>query len=138
MAWHPLPNKSLLASQVRPSTPVLQALSTPTMVAVYCGFALGLVMGSWLTGQDRRLGRVGRLGQTPPGERRHASDRRQRPRRANEMASDRRRWRAGQPAMLGEGAPAWPWPEGSTGSKASSGNGDGGTGESWSATVTTR
>lgn len=102
-------------------------LSTTAMIAVYGSFAIGLAAGNLLlAGQER---------QAQPGERRHAADRRQRPRRSNEIAPDRRRWRAGQPAVMGEGAQAWPWPEGRSGG---SGSGDGGTGESWSATVTSR
>lgn len=99
-------------------------LSTTAMVAVYGSFALGLAAGNLLLAEQEK--------QAQAGERRRASDRRQRPRRSNELAPDRRRWRAGQPALMGEGAQAWPWPEGSSGS------GDGGTGESWSATVTSR
>lgn len=99
-----------------------KGLSAPAMVAVYGSFAIGLAAGNLLLAEQER--------QAQTGERRHASDRRKRPRRANEISPDRRRWRAGQPAVMGEGA--WPWPEGSSGS------GDGGTGASWSATVTSR
>lgn len=101
-------------------------LSTPAMVAVYSSFAIGLAAGNLLLAEQER--------QAQAGERRRAPDRRQRPRRSNEMSLDRRRWRAGQPAVMGEGAQAWPWPEGGGGG----GSGDGGAGESWSATVTSR
>lgn len=107
-------------------------LSTPAMIAVYGSFAIGLAAGNLLLASQDRQAQSGER-----GERRHASDRRQRPRRSNEIAPDRRRWRAGQPAAMGEGAQAWPWPEGSGGGSGS-GSGDGGTGESWSATVTSR
>lgn len=99
-------------------------LTTTARVAAYGSFAIGLAAGNLLLAEQEK--------QAQSGERRRASDRRQRPRRSNEITPDRRRWRAGQPAMMGEGAQAWPWPEGSSGS------GDGGAGESWSATVTSR
>jgi hypothetical protein len=69
-------------------------LSTPAMVAVYGSFALGLAAGNLLLARREERAWA--------GERRRTPDRRQRPRRANEMAPDRRRWRAGQPAMMGE------------------------------------
>ncbi len=101
-------------------------LSTTAMVAVYGSFAIGLAAGNLLLAEQARQGQA--------GERRKAPDRRQHARRS-EPPPDRRRWRAGQPAVMGEGAQAWPWPEGSGGA---GGNGDGGAGESWSATVTSR
>lgn len=99
-----------------------KGLSTPATVLVYGSFALGLAAGNLLLAE--------RMQQATSGERRRASDRRLHARRASEVVPDRRRWRAGQPAMAGE-AGAWPWPEGNPG-----GSGDGGAGESWSATVT--
>lgn len=98
---------------------------TTEMVAMYGSFAIGLAAGNLLLAEREK--------QAQAGERRRAPDRRQRPRRSNEIAApDRRRWRAGQPALMSEGTQAWPWPE------RSSGSGDGGTGESWSANVTSR
>lgn len=111
----------------RLQTGFAKGLSAPAMVAVYGSFAIGLAAGSLLLAEQER--------QAQSGERRRATDRRQRPRRSNDITPDRRRWRAGQPAVMGEGAQTWPWPEASSGR---SGSGDGGTGESWSATVTSR
>lgn len=95
-------------------------------LVVVGGFALGLAAVKLLLANRDK--------QALSGERRHAAERRQRPRRSNEIAPDRRRWRAGQPAVMGEGVQAWPWPQASSGGSS----GDGGAGESWSATVTTR